>query len=379
MANRDKKVDLNKSFHLDKTKTIIGILGVLLLCAVITIVVLLTGNKKDNDIIPITDALGVGDVAAVEVANSEKERLVTLIGTSLEDISNRNIFMNVQDGTDSYVTIVYNKDGESFAQASESGYITVYRNDHKAIRYTDYIDFGYDSDVISLLRNVHQMAKDGKAEILTTTEDDAIEGYRQVIVDIRGWDRIAELYGMFDKDFSDLMVEQLKSAVVEASANEESGINADDETNFRFVFAINDSTKTLDSSACYIYFGDKASKDVIWSDLSASWAYNGYREVYDWKLTDEWYTTDWDKISEWEDTTAAEELLNTQFTSLMDMLNQYAIDNGEEPMLPSEDDSSEPSETSDSEGDTNQNKDESSQPVDNTQDTDNSTDSQPNE
>lgn len=335
MINSNKKVNEIKSSDLKKYKIVIGALGALLLCAVIAIVVLVSGNKGD-DVIPINEALGSNKIAAAEVKNSDKESLILTLGEAIEDILGRNVYLNVQDGDSSFVTLIYNKNGESFAQASETGYITVYRNDHKAVRYTDYIDFGYDSDVLSLINNVYKMAKDGKAEILTNTEDDNIEGYTQIILDVRGWDRVAELYSMFDESFSKLMIEQLKSAVTEASASEDSGVSADDEVNFRFAFAISNSTKTLDSAGCYIYFGDIVSKNVTWDDLSASWAYNGYREVYDWELDEKWYTLDWESISEWEDTTEAETLLNTQFESVMGMLNQYAIDNGEKPILPSD-------------------------------------------
>ena len=279
-------------------------------------------GKSPYDTIPVEDVVGLDDVAALQVTEESKVNLLGKLNEAIEAFRSKYLYLTVQDSEDTYVAMLYNPNGEVYAQGSETGYTTVYLGDGKAVRYTDYVNYGPDSDMFGLIESAYKMAVDGKATVLTCTEDSEVEGYTQLVIDINGWDKLNELYSYVGEDYGDMMIEQLKSGIAEASASDDSGISADDEMNFRFAFALNDETSMPDAVTCYVYIGDIQPENVTWNDLGASWSYNGYTEVNEWKLLDKWDELDWETLSDWESVDPAEDVLLEQSDLIIEMMNK---------------------------------------------------------
>lgn len=278
----------------------------------------------------------VENAAGILVTGKEADKSLELVNTAMANLRSKNIIINVQDSASSYITIVYNNKGEAIAEAPDTGYKTVYMKDHKTVQFSDALGYGYDSEVLTLMESVLNMAKTDNLPVLISTEEneateDGIE-YKEILVDVQGWDKIQKLYSTIDAEFGQIMTDNLKDSLETASQTEGSTISSTDALNFRFVYLVDTSGK-LHTGACYLYFGDKPSDEVTWDDLSYSWIFEDYIEVYDWSLADAWYTTEWNNMLEWTDTTEVEELLGNQYKELVDMLNKFAVDNGGEPIV----------------------------------------------
>lgn len=330
----------------DKRKVAIVTIFIALAVAISGLVGYRIGRQPFSTI-PIDEAVGFGDVAARPVSSEEKTNLLGKMQEGINEFRSKYLYLTVQDGEDTYVAMLYNPSREVFAQGSETGYTTVYFGDNMAVRYTDYVNYGADSDMFSLVESAYNMAVDGKATLLTCTDDSIVDGYDQLIIDINGWDSISELYSYVSEEYGEMMIDQLKSGIVEASASEDSGIDEDDELNFRFAIALNSETSMPDAVTCYAYFGDIAPEQVTWNDLGASWSYNGYSEVYEWSLLDDWNNLDWATLEDWDSVEPAEEVLLNQSEILIDMMGKVQEDESDE-IISDESSSGEQTETSES-------------------------------
>lgn len=320
-------MDNNKS-----NKVHLIILGGLILACLVVVVLLLTGCSANGDngatstetIVLSEEKLEqVEGAAAVGLTEKGQEGLMETVNEAVSVMQGMNLFLNIQEGEEAYVTTVLNSQGEAFSQNSTGEYLSVYRKDNQAIRFGEYIDFGYDSNVFEIIWSAVDMANNGHADIATSGEEQDIEGFTSAIIDIRGWDGIKELYTAIDEEFGDIMVEQLKTSIASAETDDITEADVDQQVNFRLWLVINDEYKSIDQVDCYIYFGDKANTDVTWDDLRLNWGYAGFVEVGNWELDAGWYDMPWETLAEWEDITEAEDLLLNQFNSLMVMLEEY--------------------------------------------------------
>ena len=263
---------------------------------------------------------------AENISASEKNDMLNRLGTCLETIKLNNNMLTVQDGTDSYITTMHNESGEVLTQSTSTGYVTVYRKDNKAIRYTEYIDFGPDSNVISIIDSAYHLAVDGDAQIYGVPDVDKDPDYTQVVVDINGWDSIQKLYENIDPTLGNIMVEQLKSSLVSTDEDGNTVDMSSEELNFRFLVVIYNETNELNSAGCYIYLG--TNHNIEWGDetLSTNWAIVGIQPVEKWSLSDDWYTLPFDDIENWEEgdgnADAANELLKDTLADLTDMVER---------------------------------------------------------
>ena len=328
MAKLEKKNVANTN-STDKYKIIIAVLATALAAALIALGVSYFGNDEvidQNE--AIEQFIGADKAAQTELTKAEQERLYGVVGEALTNARNSNYYASVQDGAETYVSMCYNKNGGAFAHASETGYISVFRGDGKAIRFTDYVEFGDDCDVLTQLEHVHQMLGEGKAEAYGVTADESNEYFDQLIIDVRGMEGARALHSKTSKEYADIMMVSLEEALKNASADSTTGIKADDDINFRFIYVVDKESKFLYSAACYLYFGDTKGEDITWADLFGSWGYSGAIEVYDWEMLDGWTTMDWENVSEWETVEPAEKLLEEQYHIVNDMIGKFADDNG---------------------------------------------------
>lgn len=276
-----------------------------------------------------------------KISDSEKADMLNRLGTCIETIKLNNNMITVQDGSDSYITTMHNESGEVLTQSTSTGYVTVYRKDNKAVRYTEYIDFGPDSNVISILDSAYSMAVDGDAQVYGVPDEDKDPDYTQVVVDITGWDSIKKLYENIDPTLGNIMVEQLKTSL---TSTDDSGTTdlSNEQLNFRFLVVIFNETNELNSAGCYIYLG--SNPNIEWDNemLSTNWAIVGIQPVEKWSLAEDWYTLPFEDIDNWEEgdgnADAANELLKNTLADLTDMVERVMQQLNEESTESTEDD-----------------------------------------
>lgn len=285
----------------------------------------------------------------VKTSQAERDDMLNRLGTALENLKQRNLLISVQEGQDAYTMMLTNDQGEYLTQSQSTGYVTVYRNDNKAIRYQEYIDYGADSNAISIMDAVYGMASDGEVEVYGVPDEDKADGYTQVVVDIRGWDQIANMYNRIDPSLGEIMVGQLQASLSPSSDSETDSSQTDEQSleeqtaggqteassnetqeidtlNFRFLFIVYNETTQFDSAACYMYFDNADSEDVGWNSdsLATSWAITGLVPIEKWSLDTDWYTLDFENYLNWTDEQGEEanELLRVTLADLVDMTNR---------------------------------------------------------
>lgn len=284
----------------------------------------------------------------VKTSQAERDDMLNRLGTALENLKQRNLLVSIQEGQDAYTMMLTNDQGEYLTQSQSTGYVTVYRNDNKAIRYQEYIDYGADSNAISIMDAVYGMASDGEVEVYGVPDEDKADGYTQVVVDIRGWDQIASMYNRIDPSLGEIMVGQLQASLSPSSDSETDSSQVDEQSseeqteeqteasnteaqeidtlNFRFLFIVYNETTQFDSAACYMYFDDADSEDVGWNSdsLATSWAITGLVPIEKWSLDTDWYTLDFENYLNWTDEQGEEanELLRVTLADLVDMTNR---------------------------------------------------------
>lgn len=280
----------------------------------------------------------------VKTSQAERDDMLNRLGTALENLKQRNLLISVQEGQDAYTMMLTNDQGEYLTQSQSTGYVTVYRNDNKAIRYQEYIDYGADSNAISIMDAVYGMASDGEVEVYGVPDEDKADGYTQVVVDIRGWDQIASMYNRIDPSLGEIMVGQLQASLSPSSDSETDSSQTDEQSseeqteassnetqridtlNFRFLFIVYNETTQFDSAACYMYFDNADSEDVGWNSdsLVTSWAITGLVPIEKWSLDTDWYTLDFENYLNWTDEQGEEanELLRVTLADLVDMTNR---------------------------------------------------------
>lgn len=284
----------------------------------------------------------------VKTSQAERADMLNRLGTALENLKQRNLLVSIQEGQDAYTMMLTNDQGEYLTQSQSTGYVTVYRNDNKAIRYQEYIDYGADSNAISIMDAVYGMASDGEVEVYGVPDEDKADGYTQVVIDIRGWDQIASMYNRIDPSLGEIMVGQLQASLSQSSDSETDSSQTDEQSseeqteaqtessnteaqeidtlNFRFLFIVYNETTQFDSAACYMYFDDADSEDVGWNSdsLATSWAITGLVPIEKWSLDTDWYTLDFENYLNWTDEQGEEanELLRVTLADLVDMTNR---------------------------------------------------------
>lgn len=284
----------------------------------------------------------------IKTSQAERADMMNRLGTALENLKQRNLLVSIQEGQDAYTMMLTNDQGEYLTQSQSTGYVTVYRNDNKAIRYQEYIDYGADSNAISIMDAVYGMASDGEVEVYGVPDEDKADGYTQVVIDIRGWDQIASMYNRIDPSLGEIMVGQLQASLSQSSDSETDSSQVDEQSseeqteeqtessnteaqeidtlNFRFLFIVYNETTQFDSAACYMYFDDADSEDVGWNSdsLATSWAITGLVPIEKWSLDTDWYTLDFENYLNWTDEQGEEanELLRVTLADLVDMTNR---------------------------------------------------------
>lgn len=310
MDSKDKKY-----VHIRVDKLIIAGIALLivLVCAVVCLVY---GDKETEEI----------KTHGVVITGNDANKAISTITDAMNDIRSKNILISVTDTT-SAINMIYNDKREAIGEALDSGYKMFYLPNHRTVQFSGVVAYGYDSDVLSMMEIALDLQKSEKLPVLkydwTKPEDENNQRVTDYMIDIRGWDNIKKLYSYIDGEFADLMVENLKKSL-------ENTNKANESLNIRIVYTIDGNEIT--GGSCYVYYGDKDSKDITAEDLEMNWYFEGSLDLKEWRLDTDWYNIVWEDIDE-SNVSEVTELFKKQYNSILEMLKEFASENGVDGVL----------------------------------------------
>ena len=299
------EIKKEKTSGLDIKSLLIGILGASTLALLIAVIAI-SANKQSQE--EVSDATSMQEAVAdsyieTKLEPADAKAAASEVLTVLEAVRDNNGYIHVYTDEETYDTYIYNKNGEVFGVGSDSNNMTVFRNDGKAIRFTDTIAISEDLDILELTINSLN-AIDGKDIEMYQAVSEAIDvetyvGYKELYAVFDTYEDIRKLYSSVSEEYADAMIESIKSAFHEGVV-----------PTFKIYYMISDGGGL--TVACHLEEN---------GETYLNWYYDGYLLVYDWELPEEWYTYDF------SDSQVSENMLTELAGSLEELLMKYAEEN----------------------------------------------------
>lgn len=299
------EIKKEKTSGLDIKSLLIGILGASTLALLIAVIAI-SANKQSQE--EVSDATSMQEAVAdsyieTKLEPADAKAAASEVLTVIEAVRDNNGYIHVYTDEETYDTYIYNKNGEVFGVGSDSNNMTVFRNDGKAIRFTDTIAISEDLDILELTINSLN-AIDGKDIEMYQAVSEAIDvetyvGYKELYAVFDTYEDIRKLYSSVSEEYADAMIESIKSAFHEGVV-----------PTFKIYYMISDGGGL--TVACHLEEN---------GETYLNWYYDGYLLVYDWELPEEWYTYDF------SDSQVSENMLTELAGSLEELLMKYAEEN----------------------------------------------------
>lgn len=289
-----KSLDKLVAFTAEHARVVIPIVCAIILISITCVILTIMNKTGRGGSVPLTQVEKV-------TSSSEKSEALEKIDTMLTKIRKGNGYFNVVDSEDTSETYIFNSNGEAIAQGSKYNYLTVFRNDGVSARYTDNIAIGPDIELLTLMSNSVSLTKSGTAELSKPIRAlDTDNGFDVYYVYLDGWDNIKKLYSSVDEALAKQMIESMKGSVPDGK-----------DIQLRFKYILGNEEEF--SAGCELIMDDKEY---------TLWYFDGYLLLYDWKLSNDWYTYDF------KDGETADAMLTDLLSELDAMFKQYADDNG---------------------------------------------------
>jgi hypothetical protein len=213
----------------------------------------------------------------------------------VDRVQNNNTYLCIQTNDDEYEYYFYNTNGEGYGQTSDGSYMAVYRNDGTVVKYgsdADAVAVGSDIEVMSMVRNAIQASADGVEGVqlfeMAPAEDETdIAEYR---IDLVGEDAIKAIYISEGQDFADQMYEKLTSTAL-VNTEEAGTIEWDPHLIITGILQFNEDRTDITDFMFYMYY-------VYDNNEYTNWVMNGYLEIGEWTLAEDWYTMDYENLDE---------------------------------------------------------------------------------
>lgn len=299
------EIKKEKTSGLDIKSLLIGILGASTLALLIAVIAI-SANKQSQE--EVSDATSMQEAVAdsyieTKLEPADAKAAASEVLTVIEAVRDNNGYIHVYTDEETYDTYIYNKNGEVFGVGSDSNNMTVFRNDGKAIRFTDTIAISEDLDILELTINSLN-AIDGKDIEMYQAVSEAIDvetyvGYKELYAVFDTYEDIRKLYSSVSEEYADAMIESIKSAFHEGVV-----------PTFKIYYMISDGGGL--TVACHLEEN---------GETYLNWYYDGYLLIYDWELPEEWYTYDF------SDSQVSENMLTELAGSLEELLMKYAEEN----------------------------------------------------
>lgn len=300
-----------------------GLLGLftgMLAALVIVALCISMGKKPDNEESESTEEETVETVTMVDDGAEETESGNPYISTELtkqeslgaihqmldvmQELGVNNTYIQLYVGEDEANTYIYNKNGECFLVMADGSYFEIFKNDGYAVAYGSTIMEIQDLDVLALVERVLQTAASDEAtKVYRFEQDIPVEerGYEykyRIIFD--NYDSLAKCYDGLGEAYASGFLDELKEAC------------GDD---LKLSYYITEYTDGYASVECAL---DEGGEDYL------MWYFDGWYTLGDWQLDKAWYSDSLGEIPQEE----LEDMAYTVWTTIRDLVNTFAEENG---------------------------------------------------
>lgn len=243
---------------------------------------------------------------------SDIEDYGKIITDYIDEVESKNAYIQFDTGSDSYMYLLYNKNGEAVIELSNGG-IGVYKSDNKLITLTeDEVVEISDLNPLAFIKAMANVAitNDGCSITLSQEEDDEI-----YTISVDGKENIQRIYGTLgDYEYTTRSMEMLETGFDDAA-----GITMIAEV-------VKNDTGAFGATLSTIY--KSADTEIKEDERYYSWKFDGYLETMDWSLSEAWYTEDISNTEAWNT------LMSDTISEVADNMSTYIsslqdeVDNG---------------------------------------------------
>lgn len=243
---------------------------------------------------------------------SDIEDYGKIITDYIDEVESKNAYIQFDTGSDSYMYLLYNKNGEAVIELSNGG-IGVYKSDNKLITLTeDEVVEISDLNPLAFIKAMANVAitNDGCSITLSQEEDDEI-----YTISVDGIENIQRIYDTLgDSEYTTRSMEMLETGFDDAA-----GITMIAEV-------VKNDTGAFGATLSTIY--KSADTEIKEDERYYSWKFDGYLETMDWSLSEAWYTEDISNTEAWNT------LMSDTISEVADNMSTYIsslqdeVDNG---------------------------------------------------
>lgn len=246
----------------------------------------------------------------------ELSTAISDIQSNIDGMRSTNAYFQVQIGESEFDFYIYNKQGECLAQTYDGGTTVIYRKDgEQSIAYggdSGTLMTGNDVDILSLIQGVVDLAATDKEGVtffdMVFADGEDTGDFKEYRVDIVGREAFLDVYKDINPEMGEGILDTITSQVKEQFDQEY-------EPHVIYMFYLDNTQETpIMTTACYL---------VIDGEESLNWVQDGYLELGDWQLGEEWYTTDFESITKEDSLSMVENLIK----QIEQVLQDYAIEN----------------------------------------------------
>ncbi len=209
-----------------------------------------------------------------------------------------NTYIQAQISEEKFISFLYNKNKEAFSQTNTGG-IAVYRKDDKMVAFDDELKVEYGISPLRMIELALEMVRKHKAKLIKPSPNSE-QGHNTIktyIIEMAGKEKVREYYSLVDSRYADIMVQELY------------GIVQSDKGTMHITIYVGENNE----------FG--ASCDVIVGETQyRSWYFDGHMQMFDWVLTERWYSNDNTK-DDWV------MIVNTLVSEIENKTKQFAEEN----------------------------------------------------
>lgn len=243
---------------------------------------------------------------------SDIEDYGKIITDYIDEVESKNAYIQFDTGSDSYMYLLYNKNGEAVIELSNGG-IGVYKSDNKLITLTeDEVVEISDLNPLAFIKAMANVAitNDGCSITLSQEEDDEI-----YTISVDGKENIQKIYDTLgDSEYTTRSMEMLETGFADVD-----GITMIAEV-------VKNDTGAFGATLSTIY--KSADTEIKEDERYYSWKFDGYLETMDWSLSEAWYTEDISNTEAWNT------LMSDTISEVADNMSTYIsslqdeVDNG---------------------------------------------------
>lgn len=231
-----------------------------------------------------------------------RSRALSEMQQVMNDVWNSNYYTQIYIENEKFIAFLHNKNKEAFAQSNTGG-VAVFRNDGKTISFGKELTIEHGVCPLRLFELGMDMVK--KFQAIVSIPDTNAQGrpdYVSYEILIKGKDKIYKLYEQVSKEYADEIMQQL--------FYNGSELNPKDIT--MKLILVKGKNDELGGGCWLISNGNEYT----------SWYFDGYLKMFDWQLTEDWYSNDTSDTNKWQ------QLIDDLVAEVDKKTKEYADANG---------------------------------------------------